>query len=175
MVCSSRTFSLWFDMGYSWWFLVYSWWRYGWSSWWPQLGAYRLEITYRIWFDLDLGWLDLILFDLVKFGWVVFILICYGCVKVIMDIRWWWWFKRKCERVMLTSTFRVLVNDNAWMISGLKLSSTLPRVANKSWKQRQIKGDRWRPAKNPPMTKLVSLWLTLKEKFTEVLNGSPCS
>ena len=111
MVCSSRTFSLWFDMGYSWWFLVYSWWRYRWSSWWPQLGAYRLEITYRIWFDLDLGWSDLILFDLVKFGWVVFILICYGCVKVIMDIRWWWWFKRKCERVILTSTFRVLVNN----------------------------------------------------------------
>ena len=51
------------------------------------------------------------------------------------------------------------------MISGLKLSSTLPKVANKSWKQRQIKGDRWRPAKNPPMIKLVSLWLTLKEKF----------
>ena len=112
MVCSSRTFSLWFDMGYSWWFLVYSWWRYGWSSWWPQLGAYRLEITYRIWFDLDLGWSDLILFDLAKFGWVVFFfLICYGCVKVIMDIWWWWWFKRKCERVMLTSTFRVLVNN----------------------------------------------------------------
>ena len=112
MVCSSRTFSLWFDMGYSWWFLVYSWWRCRWSSWWPQLGAYRLEITHRIWFDLDLGWLDLILFDLVKFGWVVFFfLICYGCVKVIMDIRWWWWFKRTCERVMLTSTFRVLVNN----------------------------------------------------------------
>ena len=111
MVCSSCTLSLWFDMGYSWWFLVYSWWRYRWSSWWPQLGAYRLEITYRIWFDLDLGWSDLILFDLVKFGWVVFILICYGCVKVIVDIRWWWWFKRKCERVMLTNTFRVLVNN----------------------------------------------------------------
>ena len=47
--------------------------------------------------------------------------------------------------------------DNAWMISGLKLSSTLPKVANKPWNQRQIKGDRWRPAKNPPMIKLVSV------------------
>ena len=54
--------------------------------------------------------------------------------------------------------------DNAWMISGLKLSSTLPKVANKSWKQRTIKGDRWRPAKNPPMTKLVSLWFWFEGK-----------
>ena len=54
--------------------------------------------------------------------------------------------------------------DNAWMISGLKLSSTLPKVANKSWKQRQIKGDRWRPAKNPPMAKLVSLWFWFEGK-----------
>ena len=28
-----------------------------------------------------------------------------------MDIRWWWWFKRKCERVMLTSTLKALVNN----------------------------------------------------------------
>ena len=85
--------------------------------------------------------------------------------------------RRKCNPMVNLSQFTlkkkilsgvvVLVYDNAWMISGLKLSSTLPKVANKPWNQRQIKGDRWRPAKTPPMIKLVSLWLTLKEKFLQ--------
>ena len=66
-----------------------------------------------------------------------------------------------CWHSILQLSFNL---DNAWMISGLKLSSTLPKVANKSWKQRQIKGDRWRPAKNPPMTKLVSLWFWFEGK-----------
>ena len=66
--------------------------------------------------------------------------------------------------LIIKCIFLQKVFDNAWMISGLKLSSTLPKVANKSWKQRQIKGDRWRPAKNPPMTKLVSLWFWFEGK-----------
>ena len=59
--------------------------------------------------------------------------------------------------VMLILSNVMIEPDNAWMISGLKLSSTLPKVASKPWNQRQIKGDRWRPAKNPPMIKLVSV------------------
>ena len=43
------------------------------------------------------------------------------------------------------------------------------RVANESWKMNsKVRGDRWRPAKNPPMAKLVSLcfffWMSRKWK-----------
>ena len=91
---------------------------------------------------------------------------------------WFFFFFLNCYRILpiyMLFLFRLFdaaankfvfikIFDNAWMISGLKLSSTLPKVANKSWKQRQIKGDRWRPAKNPPMTKLVSLWFLFEGK-----------
>ena len=72
-------------------------------------------------------------------------------------------YLRLCSKDFNTTYISVNI-DNAWMISGLKLSSTLPKVSNKSWKQRQIKGDRWRPAKNPPMAKLVSLWFWFEGK-----------
>ena len=40
-----------------------------------------------------------------------------------------------------------------------ELSSMLSKVASESWKMNdKVRGDRWRPAKNPPMAKLVSLW-----------------
>ena len=35
----------------------------------------------------------------------------------------------------------------------------------------KVRGDRWRPAKNPPMAKLVPLWFFVKENERKFLNG----
>ena len=43
------------------------------------------------------------------------------------------------------------------------------RVAGKSWKiYSKVRGDRWRPAKNSPMTKLVFLWFWMLENCSNV-------
>ena len=43
------------------------------------------------------------------------------------------------------------------------------RVTGKSWKMNsKVRGDRWRPAKNPPMTKLVFLWFWMLDKCSHV-------
>ena len=42
---------------------------------------------------------------------------------------------------------------------------------NPEKKNNKVLGDRWRPAKNPPMAKLVSLWFFVKENERKSLNG----
>ena len=43
------------------------------------------------------------------------------------------------------------------------------RVSDKSWKiDSKVRGDRWRPAKNPSMTKLVFLWFWMLEKYSNI-------
>ena len=49
-------------------------------------------------------------------------------------------------------------------------------VASESWKMNsKVRGDQWRPAKNPPMAKLVSLWFLMSRKWKEVSECLPFS
>ena len=53
---------------------------------------------------------------------------------------------------------------------------TNQRVASESWKMNsKVRGDRWRPTKNPPMAKLVSLWFLMSMKWKEVSECLPFS
>ena len=48
----------------------------------------------------------------------------------------------------------------------VELSSMLPikgSLVNPETMNSKVRGDRWRPAKNPPMAKLVSLWFFVQE------------
>ena len=48
------------------------------------------------------------------------------------------------------------------------------RVASESWKMnKKVRGERWRPTKNPPKAKLVSLWFLMSRKWKEVSECLP--
>ena len=68
--------------------------------------------------------------------------------------------------------FSPFPSDDASIISGLNCLRCYQRVASESWKKNnKVRGDRWRPAKNPPMAKLVSLCFFVKENERKFLNG----
>ena len=71
---------------------------------------------------------------------------------------------------------RTFWNTCRWYLMMLRLSVSWTvfdvvdqRVVGKSWKiNSKVRGDRWRPAKNPPMAKLVFLWFQMSEKCSNV-------
>ena len=65
-----------------------------------------------------------------------------------------------------------MIFDDAFIISGLNYLRCYQRsLVNPEKVNNKVRGDRWRPAKNPPMTKLVPLWFFVKENERKFLNG----